>query len=112
MNWDDILELVIFDELLQAPERARMGFHTDHSTTLPDGPRERQNLLSGPSPDIENDIARLGLVVPEKDGSCPRVQAHHVQPDVGVVVSKITVGGLVDPDPVVVEDPLDSVPGH
>ena len=28
------------------------------------------------------------------------------------MVSEIAVGGLVDPETIVVEDPLDSVPGH
>src|ERR1700756_4723246 len=112
MNQDYILEPVVFDKLLQAPEGPRMGFHTDHTTILPDGPRERQNLLSRSRPDVKNHIARIRLVVLQKHGSGPRIQGLHVQTDVGMMVGEIAVDRLMDPDPIVIEDPLNAVPGH
>ena len=82
-----------------------MSFHTDHSAILADSPGESQNLLSSPCPDIEDNVARFGLVVPQKDGSGPRVQARQVQTDVAMVVGEMAAGGLLDPDTIVIKDP-------
>ena len=103
---------IVFDELLQASEGAQVGFDADHLAVVSDGTRKSENFFSGSGSDIENDVARLGLVVSQEYRSRPHIHPLHVQPYVGVVIGEITLGSLMDPDTVVIEDPLHAVPSH
>jgi len=108
---DGIGKLVVFDQLLQAAEGARMGFHADHLSVSSHRARKSKDFFARARADIEDHISRLGLVIPPEHGSCPRVEARRVQPDVGLVIGEIAVRRLMDPN-TVVGDPLHTVSRH